>query len=87
MKEGILSAYIVPLWSKDKIIGGLAVGSRTMREFSTADISLLIAVGSQVASAVERSLLYEETRQAYDHLRRTQEQFTCTVKNSRRWAN
>jgi PAS domain S-box-containing protein len=79
-KEGIVSAYIVPLWSKDKIIGGLGVGSRTTRELSTADISLLIAVGSQVASAVERSLLYEETRQAYDHLRRTQEQLLHSEK-------
>jgi two-component system NtrC family sensor kinase len=79
-KEGIASAYIVPLWSKDKIIGGLGVGSRTAREMSTADISLLIAVGSQVASAVERSLLYEETRQAYDHLRRTQEQLLHSEK-------
>jgi PAS domain S-box-containing protein len=79
-KEGIVSAYLVPLWSKDKIIGGLAVGSRTAREFSTADISLLIAVGSQVASAVERSQLYEETRQAYDHLRRTQEQLLHSEK-------
>jgi two-component system NtrC family sensor kinase len=79
-REGIVSAYIVPLWSKDKIIGGLGVGSRTAREMSTADISLLIAVGSQVASAVERSLLYEETRQAYDHLRRTQEQLLHSEK-------
>ncbi len=73
MKEGILSAYIVPLWSKDKIIGGLAVGSRTVREFSTADISLLIAVGSQVASAVERSLLVRgdaaSLRPSYDERR------------------
>jgi two-component system NtrC family sensor kinase len=79
-REGIVSAYIVPLWSKDKIVGGLGVGSRTAREMSTADISLLIAVGSQVASAVERSLLYEETRQAYDHLRRTQEQLLHSEK-------
>lgn len=79
-KEGIVSAYVVPLWSKDKIIGGLAVGSRTTHELSTADISLLIAVGSQVASAVERGLLYEETRQAYDHLRRTQEQLVHSEK-------
>jgi PAS domain S-box-containing protein len=79
-KEGIVSAYIVPLWSKDKIIGGLTVGSRTARELSTADIGLLIAVGSQVASAVERSLLYEETRQAYEHLRRTQEQLLHSEK-------
>jgi PAS domain S-box-containing protein len=79
-KEGIESAYIVTLWSKERIIGGLVVGSRSMREFSSADISLLIAVGSQVASAVDRSRLYEETRQAYENLRRTQEQLLHSEK-------
>ena len=79
-KEQIESAYIVPLWSKDKIVGGLVVGSRAPREFSPADMSLLIAVGSQVAGAVERNQLYEETRQAYEDLRRTQEQLLHSEK-------
>ena len=79
-KEQIESAYIVVLWSKDKIVGGLVVGTRTPREFTAADISLLTAVGSQVASAVERNILYEETRLAYDNLRRTQEQLLHSEK-------
>lgn len=79
-REGIESAYVVMLWSKEKIIGGLVVGSRRVREFSVADISLLIAVGSQVASAVDHSRLYEETRQAYENLRRTQEQLVHSEK-------
>jgi PAS domain S-box-containing protein len=79
-KEEIVSAYVVTLWSKEKIIGGIVVASRTLREFSAADISLLIAVGSQVASAVDRSRLYEETRQAYENLRRTQEQLLHSEK-------
>jgi len=79
-KEQIESAYIVTLWSKDKIVGGLVVGSRVPREFSAADMGLLIAVGSQVASAVERNQLYEETRQAYEDLRRTQEQLLHSEK-------
>lgn len=79
-KEGLVSAYVVVLWSKDRVIGGLVVGSRTPREFSPADINLLIAVGSQISSAIERTLLYEETRQAYDNLRRTQEQLLHSEK-------
>jgi PAS domain S-box-containing protein len=79
-KEGVESAYIVTLWSKEKIVGGLSIGSRTAREFSAADISLLIAVGSQLASAVARSQLYEETRQAYENLRRAQEQLLHSEK-------
>lgn len=79
-KEEIVSAYMVTLWSKERIIGAIVVASRSMREFSAADISLLIAVGSQVASAVDRSRLYEETRQAYENLRRTQEQLLHSEK-------
>jgi PAS domain S-box-containing protein len=79
-KEEIASAYIVILWSKDRVIGGLVVASRTPREFSPADINLLIAVGSQISSAIQRTLLYEETRQAYENLRRTQEQLLHSEK-------
>jgi PAS domain S-box-containing protein len=79
-REGIESAYVVTLWAKEKIIGALVVGCRSIREFSVADISLLTAVGSQVASAVDHSRLYEETRQAYENLRRTQEQLVHSEK-------
>ena len=79
-KEEIVDAYIVVLWSKDRVIGGLVVGSRTPREFSPADVNLLIAVGSQISNAIERSILYEETRQAYEDLRRTQEQLLHSEK-------
>jgi PAS domain S-box-containing protein len=79
-REELVAAYIVVLWSKDRVIGGLAVGSRTPREFSPADVNLLIAVGSQIANAIERSILYEETRQAYENLRRTQEQLLHSEK-------
>ena len=79
-KEELLSAYIVVLWSKDRVIGGVTVGSRTPKEFSPADVNLLIAVGSQLSSAIERTTLYEEARQAYDNLRRTQEQLLHSEK-------
>jgi len=78
--EQIASAHIVVLWSKDKVIGGLVVASRTPREFSPADVNLLIAAGSQISSAIERTLLYDQTRQAYDDLRRTQEQLLHSEK-------
>jgi PAS domain S-box-containing protein len=79
-KEGIASAYLVLLWSKEKIIGGLTVGCRAVREFSSPDISLLTTIAGQIANAVERTTLYEETRQAYDNLRRTQEQLLHSEK-------
>lgn len=79
-KEELQSAYVVVLWSKDRVIGGVTVGSRTPKEFSPADVNLLIAVGSQLSSAIERTTLYEEARQAYENLRRTQEQLLHSEK-------
>jgi PAS domain S-box-containing protein len=79
-KEGLLASFFVILWSKDRVLGALAVGTRTQREFSPADINLLIAVGSQISNAIDRNVLYEETRQAYDNLRRTQEQLLHSEK-------
>ncbi|HKW57346.1 MAG TPA: ATP-binding protein [Candidatus Acidoferrum sp.] len=79
-REELVSAYVVVLWAKDRVIGGLTVGSRTPKDFSPADINLLVAVGSQLSNAIERSKLYEEARQAYENLRRTQEQLLHSEK-------
>jgi len=79
-KEGIAVSYVVVLWSKDRILGALTVACRSFREFSAAELNLLNAVGIQVAYAVERTLLHEETRRAYENLRRTQEQLLQSEK-------
>ena len=79
-KEGFVSVHVLVLWSKDKVIGGLSLNNRTLRDYSPADINLLVAIGSQLASAAEKSMLYEETRLAYDNLRRTQEQLLHSEK-------
>jgi two-component system NtrC family sensor kinase len=79
-KEGIAVSHVVVLWSKDRILGALTVACRSPREFSAADLNLLNAVGIQIAHTVERALLYEETRRAYDNLRRAQEQLLQSEK-------
>jgi PAS domain S-box-containing protein len=79
-KEAVVSSFVVILWSKDKALGALSVGSRAQREFSPADINLLIAVGNQISNAIDRTILYDETRQAYENLRRTQEQLLHSEK-------
>ena len=51
-----------------------------MREFSAAELNLLAAVGNQIATTIDKSRLLEETREAYDTLRRTQEQLLQSEK-------
>ena len=48
--------------------------------FSTAELNLLSAVGNQIATTIDKSLLLEKTRDAYDTLRRTQEQLLQSEK-------
>jgi PAS domain S-box-containing protein len=79
-KEGLVASFIVILWSKDRVLGALAIGTRASRDFTPADINLLIAVGSQISNAIDRDVLFEETRTAYDNLRRTQEQLLHSEK-------
>jgi formate hydrogenlyase transcriptional activator len=60
LKEGIRSAVSVPLTTKGKILGTLNVGSNTRGRYNLADASLLVAIGEQVALAIENLLAYEQ---------------------------
>ncbi|HEV3481055.1 MAG TPA: ATP-binding protein [Candidatus Acidoferrales bacterium] len=79
-REGIQSSQVAVLWAKDSVVGVLVIGSREMRTFSTAELNLLSAVGNQIATTIDKSLLLEKTREAYDTLRRTQEQLLQSEK-------
>src|SRR5271170_4521469 len=79
-RENIQVSQVVVLWAKDRVMGVLVVGNREMRAFSTAELNLLSAVGNQIASTIDKSLLLEKTREAYDTLRRTQEQLLQSEK-------
>jgi len=79
-KEEVQVSQVVVLWAKDRIMGILVVGCRDLRVFSTADLNLLFAVGNQIATTIDKSLLLEKTREAYDTLRRTQEQLLQSEK-------
>jgi PAS domain S-box-containing protein len=79
-KEGVLAAQVLVLWAKDRIAGTLVIGCREMREFSTAELNLLSAVGNQIATTIDKWRLLEETREAYNTLRQTQEQLLQSEK-------
>ena len=79
-QEGVEVSQVVVLWAKDRIMGVLLVGCRDKRVFSTADLNLLFAVGNQIATTIDKSLLLEKTREAYDSLRHAQEQLLQSEK-------
>jgi two-component system NtrC family sensor kinase len=80
--DGTPSWLWVLLWSKDSPIGIMGVSSREAREYSQNDESLMVAIGRQLATTIEKVRLYEETCKAYEDLRRTQEQLLQSEKMS-----
>ncbi|HLW52397.1 MAG TPA: PAS domain S-box protein [Candidatus Angelobacter sp.] len=80
--EGLNSWIWVMLWRKEKLLGVLATSSRTSRHFNASEESVLIAVGRQLATTIEKIQLYHETKRAYEDLRRTQEQLLQSEKMS-----
>lgn len=80
--DGSGSWIWVLLWSKDKPIGIMGISSADSREYTSNDENLLVAIGRQLATTIEKVRLYEETSRAYDDLRRTQEQLLQSEKMS-----
>ncbi len=80
--EGLKSWLWALLWTKDRIVGVMGVSSRTPREFTASDENLMIAIGRQLATTIEKIRLYEETTRAYENLRQTQEQLLQSEKMS-----
>ncbi|MGB9235406.1 MAG: GAF domain-containing protein [Terriglobales bacterium] len=72
----------VLLWSKDNPIGIMGIASKEDRRYSTNDENLLVAISRQLATAIEKVQLYEETCRAYEDLRQTQEQLLQSEKMS-----
>lgn len=61
-------------------MGCLLLGSRKGRDFSSVEMNLLVSVSNQIAASIEKILLLDETRKAYDNVRHTQEQLLQSEK-------
>jgi PAS domain S-box-containing protein len=72
----------VLLWSKDSPIGIMGISSLEARVYSSNDENMMVAVGRQLATTIEKVRLYEETCRAYEDLRKTQEQLLQSEKMS-----
>lgn len=81
-QEGLRSWIWVIMRAKDKVVGVLGISSRSGLPFSETDQSLMVAIGRQLATTIEKVRLYEETTRAYEDLQRTQEQLLQSEKMS-----
>src|SRR5213595_2263235 len=63
-------------------MGIMGISSRETREYTSNDENLLVAIGRQLSTTIEKVRLYEETCRAYEDLRHTQEQLLQSEKMS-----
>ena len=61
-REGVISAVYIPIMSKKRVLGTMALGSRKQRKFSREKIHLVSAFGFQLGMALENAELYDELR-------------------------
>ena len=80
--DGLSSWIWVLLWSKDRPIAAMGISSRQQKGYSSNDENLLVAIGRQLATTIEKVCLYEETCRAYEDLRKAQEQLLQSEKMS-----
>ena len=66
--EGLKTGCILPLVSRNRILGVLSLGRREENAFGQADIEFLAQVASQIAIAVENTSAYLEITQARGEL-------------------
>ncbi len=62
------SILAVPILARDKLEGALNVRTREPREFSRAEIDLLVAIASQVAQTIEHAKLYAQAQRRVGEL-------------------
>jgi two-component system, sensor histidine kinase PdtaS len=62
------SILAVPILAREKLEGALNVRTREPREFSLAEIDLLVAIAAQVAQTIEHAKLYTQAQRRVDEL-------------------
>ncbi len=73
-RKGFKVVICVPLILRDKVVGVMNLGSKRMISLTEAKIDLLVAIGSQIAIAINVAKLYEDIRKKAEEIRKTKEE-------------
>ena len=74
-EAGHRSMMIVPLISKNKVIGNLYFGSSQPKSFTERDLKLAESIGNQIAGTIASAQLFIERKQMEETLRESEERF------------
>ncbi|MFC1953215.1 PAS domain S-box protein [Chloroflexota bacterium] len=73
--EGIRSQLVVPLQSKEKVVGTLCIAKRKPGDFPADEISLLCSIGNIIGSGLENTRIYREKKQTLEQLQQSEEKY------------
>ncbi len=76
--EGLRGQIVVPLKSKDRVRGILAVATKSLRQFHPAEEELVVALGNQIGVAIENAQLYQEVARQLEIRQQLDEELQVT---------
>jgi formate hydrogenlyase transcriptional activator len=68
LSTGLRSGCVLPLVSRDRVLGTLNVGRRRETPFAADEVDLLTQVANQIATAVENALAFSEIEELKEQL-------------------
>jgi PAS domain S-box-containing protein len=77
-KVGLRSFIMVPLFSKDDVIGVLSVRSSRRNAYTETDLRLIERIGHQIAGAIANAQLFADRKRAEEALRKSQQLLEST---------
>jgi PAS domain S-box-containing protein len=80
-EQGLKSLIVVPLISKDTVIGALHIRSMTHRDYAWREMDLAEKVGFQIAEAIAKAQLFEEWRLTQEALRDSEKKYRLIAEN------
>lgn len=85
-REGLRAQVVVPLKSKDRVQGVMAVATRRWRQFFAEDLEFIAAIANQIGVAIENARLHEDVARqlrVQQRLNEVAEQITSEIELDR----
>jgi PAS domain S-box-containing protein len=80
-RAGLQSMMMVPLISKDQVIGVLHLRSAKPNAYTQSDLRLAERVGTQIAGVIANAKLFAERKRAEEALRESEERYRTILEN------
>ena len=80
-ESGLLSCIQVPLMSKEKGFGCIALLHREPSMYGSREMRLLESLATHISPAIENSLLFQEVKRAAEALKESEELYRAVIEN------